>query len=351
MSTPTRELLAQLAEEFNELSERLVKRAAQIAAEAPSAVTVGSRWTSLGPDVHTVAYTVELRRCADGTMQKVSETGSEAGVSAATRDVSGIAQPVSSNTGESSAAAPSPAPSSPRRWWLPFDMGDRPCSLPVFHMPEPHEWAFYWQTVVPVVEASAYDAVVRERDGWREDAMRECKKVQYWRDRCRENDALAHKRELDSGLRLAEKEQERAAAIRERDAARVELAAAHEELRKMMEVQNHNAMLHARLDVNERTCHNCHRELTATDQHWLECTACFDEEDRKRMQGEVRLKDETIAQLRAELANARRLTPEVVERAAHDCYRAWAEAPVGSDAFVLTARAALLAAGFQEVAG
>ena len=303
MSTPTRELLAQLAEEFNELSERLVKRAAQIAAEAPSAVTVGSRWTSPGPDVHTVAYTVELRRCADGTMQKVSETGSEAGVSAATRDVSGIAQPVSSNTGESSAAAPSPAPSSPRRWWLVritrvtgewetlvCDTAEEAQRVhPIFGLE---------RETIPVVEASAYDAAVMR-------ATVAESQARAWRATF---DALKAVRpgfteRGVSGMDAAVRAVRELAA--ERDAARAELAAARQKLAEA-----------------EGAC-------------VAKCRAARDDEASRFTQS---------------LREARRLTPEVVERAAHDCYRAWAEAPVGSDAFVLTARAALLAAGFQEVA-
>ena len=241
------------------------------------------------------------------------------------------------------------APSSPRRWWL----NVYPYNCVSVH--SSHKGA---QTCasdarvecVPVVEASAYDAAVMRATVAGEQA-RAWEATFDALNAVRPGFANIGASGMDSAVRAV---RELAA---ERDAARAELAAMQEELRKMADVQNHNARLHALLDVNERTCHNCHRELTPTEQHWLECSTCFDEEDRKRLQGEVRLKDETIAQLRAELANARRLTPEVVERAAEAIAAKAGFAFEETNLLIDTrhirglARAALLAAGFQEVAG
>ena len=151
-------------------------------------------------DRRIVAYDVQFTRHVDGRLEKVRETVW-------------------------------PAPSSPRRWWLPFDMGDRPCSLPVFHMPEPHEWAFYWQTVVPVVEASAYDAVVRERDLWQETAAQESRNTAFYCDIVRQIGAqfgVAARTSDDGSVQdsvLALKVPELVAELAaERDAARAELA-------------------------------------------------------------------------------------------------------------------------------
>lgn len=227
---------------------------------------------------------------------------------------------VTDNAASPAAPAPSsqPTPSnsqtgtSPRRWWLNvYSWNGEVARIYVRHSEDearkcavkPIDKRSRVETV-PVVEASAYDAAVRALDNFaaivqddnqrllrltrQRDAAQ--KERDYWRDESLRQDARAWKAEG-----------ERDAAVRERDVALTEV----ERLTRR---------------YNQAT-----RDLAYYRAHVV-----------------VKLEEERDA-ARAELASARRLTPEVVERA----IAAWNKCPEYSHIGCM--RAALLAAGFQEV--
>lgn len=178
-------------------------------------------------------------------------------------------------------ATATPAPSSPRRWW---------------------------DGCVTVVEASAYDAAVRERDGWMDAVAEESRNADFYRDLVRQIGAhfgVAARTSDDGSVQdsvLALKVPELVAAlIAERDAARAELAEAKQKLAE------------------------------AEGRCVARCRAARDDEASR------------FAPALQEARLARRLTPDVLERAVATY---WKHNGSVRDAI----HAALLAAGFQEVA-
>jgi hypothetical protein len=117
---------------------------------------------------------------------------------------------------------PTASAPAPRRWWVVLSLDNRPYDV-LRASPEPHEWRNIWQSVVPVVEASALEAVERERDAVTKDR----------------DDLLYVKRitqNANKGLadRVIALTLDLTAMQKERDAARVDLARARRVTREQV---------------------------------------------------------------------------------------------------------------------
>ena len=164
MSTPTWELLAQLAD--------MLACVGGILADDAHAKR---RMELVGNGVDVALGARRIAECA--RQPQPTETGSEAGVSAATCGASNAAQSAIDSAGQSSAAAPSPAPSSPRRWMMTEVLENDYVTRYVVAAPGTIVRVGPFERLggsLSVVEASAYDAVVNKaeelresRDSWR----------------------------------------------------------------------------------------------------------------------------------------------------------------------------------------
>lgn len=238
-----------------------------------------------------------LRDAAQRVAEALDETaGSGAGVSSAVPD------PTGSSVGELSDAAPSPAPSSPpdaRRWWL-VKFEGWTTFLCTTEAEERRMFPGRARTVIPVVPAAALDAMREERD-------------QAIHEQHVANDHLASLRRV--------------------------IAKRGPEMQALDEA------------IRDRGCYDpaltvAQNALTYINQlgEWL---------DQRTNSANALLveRDAAIRELRA----ARRLTPEVLEKAAAASYKrrtGWrwpASDRASCGSWIEDTRAALLAAGFQEV--
>lgn len=144
MSTPTRELLAALAKQVRYIALEVDNRSR---AEECRCIYEKARLIADKADV-----------------PEQTETGSEAG--------QGIADAPASNTANAGHDNPAtPAPPSPRRWLAyVHDDADASGYRGVLYDHRPTTYPFKALREIPVVEALAYDAAVRERAAWERQA-------------------------------------------------------------------------------------------------------------------------------------------------------------------------------------